>query len=197
MFYGRSKCARRKFVPIDVVASPGKIVMQTWRVKTSIILRVHSEEDFAVRLQYPLAQVIQEKPPFFRAPEISALVTVETDGKRGDQIEPFTAIGEGLVGFDLVNNSIESEKLKHFSVHRWIGNIETDARMSEVAGDQQKEAGAATQIQDSKRFSAKIQTQLLSATDVHRHETPNVQVLGPMSSFSRDSVFFPDLFQTS
>ena len=120
--------------------------LQLRRVVNVAGFRVHTQKNLSIRFQKTALEVIQQKPPFLRSPQILRLVSVEADRKGCHQIKSFVQLRKLLKGFYPPDSPLQAEHLEQVFIHWGIVDIQAQSRMAEISGNQQEIASTAAQV---------------------------------------------------
>ena len=163
---------------------PDKYLQDFRSIITPVIGCVQVQENFSSGLQVS-SQIVKKKIPFRCTPTPGIfLATLERGREGGDEIEFASEIGQRLEGSDPMHPAFDLEKLDQTIEYRQTGNIEPESIMTEVPGDKEKKAAAATEVEDLLRWRS-IQIQVLGAFDIDLQPFLHLKVLGVMAPKGR------------
>ncbi len=112
---------------------------------------------------------------------------VETDHKRGDEIEFSSEIGEGSKRLNARNNATDSEQACDFRKHREVIHVETKSLMPEQLRDVEKISCAATKIENA-LGAQQIEFNFANAANVDVDPAFEVEIFRPVFAWIFDSI---------
>ena len=119
---------------------------------------------------------------------------IETDHKRGDEIEFTFEIGQGSKRFNARNNATDSEQACDFRKHREVIHVETKSLMSEQLRDMQKISSAAAKIENA-LGPQQIEFNFANAANVNVDPALEVEIFRPVFAGICDSVTLANLLK--
>src|SRR5947209_1086396 len=146
-------------------------------VEFLVLAGVEAEKNGAARVEVT-RDVIEEKAPFVGPPPPVAFA-IELNRKCGDEIEFPARIRQRLEWCDRPDPALDPEQLEEFAEKRKEVGIQTEATMTEPLRNEEKEAGAAAEIED-RFWSAPVQPQILDPRSIKTKPARNVRVFRVM-----------------
>src|SRR5438067_3475107 len=119
---------------------------------------------------------------------------IETDHKRGDEIEFTFEIGQGSKRFNARNNATDSEQACDFRKHREVIHVETKSLMPEQLRDVQKISSAAAKIENA-LGPQQIEFNFANAANVDIDPAFEVEIFRPVFPWIFDSVALADFLE--
>src|SRR5688500_12753882 len=121
-------------------------------------------------------QVIQKKGPLrWSPPPIALAFAIEIDGERGDQVELPAEIRQRLERPDRPQPALYLKEHEQPREERELINIQTEASVPELLGDEEKKAPAAAEVEH--RFRRRpLQFQILRADEVQSQPALHVRI---------------------
>src|SRR5207302_8437400 len=123
-------------------------------------------------------EIIEKEIPLAHAPKPTAIVIVETNHEGSDEIEFAPEVRQRREGFDVTDDSFQSEHARHFRIHRHFVGIETDRAMPEPFANVEEIARARTDIENISAPSV-IEFEVAHMAEIDLHPLFQIEIFRP------------------
>jgi len=167
-------------VLVDFGAAVEEELAQLLGVKRIIALPVKSQSNSAARIE-PRRRIVEEKRPLFRSPKCVAFVPVEANHERCNEVELPVKSRQWLKCIDARDHALESERVKHFTEHRNVFDIEPESAMTQLTTNVKEVASSRSKIENA-FASPPIELQFLHPAQIDCHPGIQIEILSPASA---------------
>src|SRR2546423_6290222 len=127
---------------------------------------IDSKKNSATRTQVT-REISEKEVPFIDPPDITTLdIDIKSSGKRGNQIEFATKVGQRFERKNRVDDAFDLKQLNEIGKDRRFANVQPQTAVAKSLANKQKESATAANIENC-LWRRTVELQVLRSLNVH------------------------------